>query len=57
MLVVADPDLLRWKVNNVWNEPAMVDAYRQNAAACPPLPIEALERLNSEAAAAPNDGG
>ncbi len=57
VLVVADPDLLRWKVNNVWNEPAMVDAYRQNSAACPPLPVEALERLNSEAAAAPNDGG
>jgi LCP family protein required for cell wall assembly len=56
VLIVSDPDLLRWKVNNVWNEPAMVDAYRQNSAACPPLPPEVAERLANEAAAEAGGG-
>ncbi|MCB9137277.1 MAG: LCP family protein [Caldilineaceae bacterium] len=48
VLVIKDADLLRWKVNNIWNEPAMVDAYRQDATACPPLPPDAAALLAGE---------
>jgi hypothetical protein len=38
VLRIADPNRVRGLVANVWSAPAMVDARRQDAAACPALP-------------------
>ena len=56
VLVIADPARVRWVVDSVWDAPAMVDAYRQDAAACPALPPEVAAKLAEEAAAGSGGG-
>ena len=38
VLVIADPSRVRAVVDGIWEAPAMVDARRQDVAACQPLP-------------------
>lgn len=65
VLRIADPARVQGVVNSVWDAPAMVDAYRQNAAACPEIPADVQAALGvpaewqqtdlPDAAAAPQD--
>lgn len=38
VLVISNPDSVRAVVDGIWDAPAMVDARRQNSAACQPVP-------------------
>lgn len=48
VLVISDPARVRSVVDSVWSAPAMVDAYRQDATHCPPLPPEVAAKLAAD---------
>jgi LCP family protein required for cell wall assembly len=48
VLIIADPVRVRSVVDSVWSAPAMVDAYRQDATNCPPLPPEVAAKLAAD---------
>lgn len=45
VLRIADPVRVQGVVNGVWDAPAMVDAYRQDAANCPAIPPDVQAQL------------
>ena len=45
VLRIADQARVQAVVNGVWDAPAMVDAYRQDAANCPLVPVEVATQL------------
>lgn len=41
VLIISDPNAVESVVNGIWDAPAMVDARRQDAGSCAPLPVGA----------------